>query len=136
MIKTPLGNFIIFFNGEKIDYTFREEKNTFGNFSVERRFDIFCDKFEQINIGLDATDLIDSFDSDESYSVKFWENDEYIVGVGFDCTYPELIYEQLPNCFFIKQNKRKKLKIRLVWNKKTSENSELACWYGADPKYE
>lgn len=135
MIKTPLGEFLISFNGKNLEYTYEEAKNSFGSFFVEKRFDIFCNVCEGITLKLNATNSHESFDSDESFSVKFWENAEYIVGIGVDCTYPELIYENFENSFFIKENKIGKLKIRLVWTKKNSENAELACWYGADPNY-
>ena len=135
MIKTPLGDFLITFEEKQLEYKYEELKNTFGIFSVEKRFDIFCTKWEQISLKLDAMDLRESMDSDESFSVKFWENTEYIVGVGVDSTYPELVYENLKHSFFIKENKKGELKIRLVWTRKNFKDAELSCWYGADPNY-
>lgn len=103
MIKTPLGNFSIYFGNKKLDYTSVEVKNTFGLFSVEKRLDVFCNKSEYIDLKVEGSNFIESFDSDESYSVVLYENGEYIVGIGVDGAYPDLICEHSENNFCIKK---------------------------------
>lgn len=135
MVDTPFGCFYIIFEKKQLDYKFNELSNTFGSFSAEKRVDIFIDKFEKVSFKFGKSSFQESLDSDESFTVKIIENDKYILGIGMDACYPNLVYENSKNNFYILKNNRNKLKIRLVWTKKCYQNSELACWYGADPNY-
>lgn len=132
-----LQNLKILINGLLVDYETTVLKYSARNFSVDGRvlicFNRKLIKGDIIRIEIQSGEF-HSYDSDEGYSFCEFKLNEKFVGVGINCSYPDVLFTYNGNSLNIDVISKPEVDLCITWKINKLEE-DLSLWYLSDKTF-